>query len=115
MAAFASPEWIAELDVQAQAARVPADFAIVIEQRVDDVSWHFVIADGRVRVLTGSAENPTIMLSSDQATAEAIQRGELSAQRAFLDGAFRIGGDVNALMTHRPLLTTLGELLTAAT
>jgi hypothetical protein len=113
--AFASPEWIAELDVQAQAVSVPADLAIVIEQHVDAVSWHFVIADGRVRVLAGPSENPTVRLSSDRATAEAIQRGELSAQRAFLDGAFRIGGDVNALMTHRPLLTTLGELLAATT
>jgi hypothetical protein len=115
VAAFASPEWITELNVRARAACVSADLAIVIEQCVDDVSWHFIIADGRVQVLAGSAKNPTVTLSSDRATAEAIQCGELSAQRAFLGGAFRIGGEVNALMTHRTVLTTLGELLAAAT
>lgn len=117
MAAFATPEWIDALSLAASDVTVDPSVDITVEHRIEaepPIAWHFILAGGSLEVVAGNAAAPTISLSSSAATSIAIHSGELSAQRAFLDGALRIGGDVNALITHRAALGIVGEILSAA-
>ena len=117
MAAFASPEWIEALGTAAARATADPDVALTIEQRITGESpatWHLVFADGSVRAVAGAAADPTIVLKSSRETATAIHGGTLSAQRAFLDGALQIGGDLNALITQRAVLSEVAALMAAA-
>ncbi|MEZ5245953.1 MAG: SCP2 sterol-binding domain-containing protein [Acidimicrobiales bacterium] len=117
MAAFASQEWIDDLTRAAAGATIDADIRLTIEQRItgpSPISWHVAFADGVARVAAGPAADPSVTLTSSFETAAAIHAGRLSAQRAFLDGALRIGGDLDVLISHRGALDEIAELLGAA-
>ena len=43
--------------------------------------------------------------------AAAIARGEIGAQRAFLDGEIRLGGDTTALLGHQAELAEIDDRL----
>lgn len=117
MLAFLSDEWIAALDEAAQ--RDPAlggllrDVRLVIEQAVatagEVVRYHVAIGDDGVHVRPGPAEAPTIRFSQDRETAAAIAAGELSAQRAFMAGRLRVGGDLSVLLAHADVLAQLQD------
>ena len=62
--------------------------------------YHLEVGDGRVSVHPGAAEAPTVRFSSDLATAWEIASGRGSAQRAFMAGRLRVGGDLRALLDH---------------
>ncbi len=47
----------------------------------------------------------------DLATAWAIASGQVSAQRAFMAGRLRVGGDLNAMVAHREVFATLDGVL----
>lgn len=114
MADFGTDAWIARLQRQAAGLSVPADAALRIEQRLDDGAvWHLVIADGTVAAHPGPDPEADVTITTSRATAAAIAAGEQSAQRAFLDGDFRVGGDVPTLLTNRSVLATIGQLLRA--
>lgn len=97
------------------AATVPTELQLRIEQvvaaddgRADDDRWHVVIADGTVRIDRDPNTEADVRIVTDRATATGIQAGSVSAQRAFLDGRLRIGGDVQSLMAHRDQIAELG-------
>jgi hypothetical protein len=118
VAEFATPEWIESLSATAAAVRTDPDLRLTVEQRItgpQPTAWHFSFADGRLEVGTGTIDDATISLSSPHAIAAAIHAGELSAQRAFLDGDLRIGGDLNGLIVHRAALAEAAALMAAAT
>lgn len=104
MAEFLSPEWLSELDVAARAATAPADLRLVIQQVVvgpdgaELAAWAVRIADGAVHVAPGHADDADVTFTQDRDTAAAIARGELAAQRAFLDGHLRVGGDLTRVL-----------------
>lgn len=110
---FGSKDWIDEVHRRLADVTVDEDLALVIEQRLtdDDASWHVTIRDGRVAMAQGSHAAPTLRLSTTRRTAEAIHTGERSVQRAFLDGELQIGGDIPALIAHRPALAAIAKAL----
>jgi hypothetical protein len=118
---FLSEAWIDLLDEAA--TRTPpvavdspdADGAepITIEYVVGDVRYHLQIAGGLVRFCNGPASEPTARFTTDVATAGAIARAELSAQRAFMAGRLRVGGDVLALTRAQTVLARLPDLFAA--
>lgn len=120
---FLSAEWIDLLDDAAtRAPAVTVDDAeddaeagepITIEYVVGDVRYHLEVARGRVRFCRGAAADATARFSTDVATAAAIARGELSAQRAFMAGRLRVGGDVVALTRAQAVLTLLPDVFAA--
>ena len=74
---------------------------LTIEQRVTGEAacvWHVVIVAGEVTYHDGPALNPTVTLSGSRSTISAIRSGEKSAQRAFLDGDLKVGGDITMLL-----------------
>jgi putative sterol carrier protein len=119
---FLSDEWV---DAMHAAARARPDLAdvvpepLTIQQEVagttDASWWHVCIGGGAASVGRGAAPDghPTVRIRQDRATAAAIARGELSAQRAFMTGRLRIGGDLAALLEHAEALALLDDVFAA--
>lgn len=111
MAEFLSETWFVDLTARAAAAQPPPDLVLTIEQRIEGAPegrWQVQIAEGSVAIVRPGSQDADVRIVTDRETAAGIQRGEISAQRAFLDGRLQIGGDVQALLTHREALTELG-------
>ncbi len=120
MAEFLSPDWLSELDAAAQATSAPTDLQLVVQQVVlaDDgaelASYAVRIAGGEVRVVPGRAADADVTFTLDRPTAAAIARGELAAQRAFLDGHLRVGGDLTRVLDASRQLVGLVDVFGAA-
>lgn len=114
---FLSHEWLTALDDAVSGVTLDPDTAIVIEQTVSvadsEVCWHMVVADGRIRVLEGSADSPDVKLRCGARSATAIAAGRLSALRAFLDGRITLEGDTRALRAARAGLEALDDAFVA--
>lgn len=116
MAAYLSDAWIAELDAVAGASdalRSAGAGDLVIEQVVVDgereVRWHVVLHDGGAAVRPGPADEPTVRFTVRREVAEGITRGTESAQRAFMRGDLRVGGDTAALVEHADALAAIDD------
>ena len=108
MTTFLSDEWFDEMATAAATARTPVDLELSIEQQiVDSESWTVRIGSGTAELQRGRSDDADIRIVTDAETAEGIRNGTVSAQRAFLNGQLRIGGDVAALIEHRDVLAGL--------
>ena len=105
---FLSEAWLAELDAALRATSPPAEVDLRVRQVVDDVAYTVVVTGGRARL---GDEPGDVTFTADRATAEALARGALAAQDAFLAGRLRLGGDVAALLRHGPAMATLESAL----
>lgn len=101
--------WTSELSSRVAALSPPPELELTIDQMVTDVAhWRVTIAHGTVTVDTAPSGDADVRVVTDVETADAIRSGRASAQRAFLDGRLRIGGDMGLLMSHRASLAELG-------
>ncbi len=80
-----------------------------------DAIWHVRIEPPLATASIGQADDDIsnndiskVALHSDLTTATAIAQGELSAQKAFLEGTLRLEGDVSLLIAARETLEKLG-------
>ena len=110
MADYAShtAKMLAELGPEA----VPSDVQLTIEQRVTSgdaiiEQFHVRLADGTATVVEGPALSADVIIRQDESTARALRSGEIHAQRAFLTGQLFIDGDIDKLLAHGDLLSTL--------
>ena len=119
MLTFLSDEWIGALHQAAVAdaalAALTTDLDLVIEQEVTggpqgDVRYHMAFDHGSVSVAPGAAASPTVRFHQDYETAAAIAVGQGSAQRAFMTGRLRVGGDLRVLLTHTEVLAQLDDV-----
>lgn len=119
MLTFLSDEWIAALHraaaTDADLAERTADLSLSIEQEVlgapgGDVRFHLVFDKGVVAVAPGGLPDATVRFHQDYATAASIAMGQGSAQRAFMTGRLRIGGDLRALLDHAEVLAQVGDV-----
>jgi hypothetical protein len=119
VAAFASPEWIDELD----AAGVAVDPAVTaeLEQVVTgspygDVRYRLVLADGHVRArpATDNMAPADAVLTVSYPTAVALATGARSGSDAFDAGLVRFRGDLARLQEARAALAAAAEALAAA-
>ena len=97
-------------------ARATAGVRLTVEHVVVDgpggiTHWHVRIDDGDVALLAGPAEDPDLRFTTDYATASRIAAGTLGAQRAFVEGRLRVGGDLAALIRHQKALATIDDAL----
>lgn len=121
MVQFLSDEWLSALDDAAR-RRVPAadDGLAAVTMTVEQVvtggpTWRLLIDRGSLSVEVldaGStdADDGTVRLISDRATATAIAAGRRAALDAFITGDLVIGGDVRPLIEHGSALEALGDL-----
>ncbi len=119
MAAFASREWIEELD----AAAVPVDPAVRLELEqvvtgspYGDVRYRLVLADGRLRArpATAGMGPPDAVLTVSYATAVDLATGARTGSDAFDEGLVRFRGDLGRLQDARAALTAAAEALAVA-
>jgi putative sterol carrier protein len=112
---FLSPEWVRALDEAA--AELDVDGigldGLVVAYDVEGFGYRVVFGPGGVRVAQGASPDATVTIRADRATAEAIARGDLSAQRAFMGGRLRIGGDATALVRAQVAIASLPDLFAA--
>lgn len=118
MVEFLSPEWLAALDLAAREAVVPAGVQITIQQIVtdnggDDVRYHLVLEEGRLRVLPGEAEAPDVSLVQTREVAAALSRGEVNAQQALEAGHLKLRGDIGHLAREGKALGAMEDVFAA--
>ena len=75
-----------------------------------EVAYALVVRGGRVHVERGRADDPDLVFTQDRDTAEAIHRGELSAQAAFMQGRLRLGGDLRAVVDRASELAAVHDV-----
>ena len=115
MATFLSDDWLDELAAVARDAALPVMPRLALQQVVPDgpageVAYALVVDSGRVEVHRGRVAKPDLVITQDRATAEAIHRGELSAQAAFMQGRLRLGGDLRAVIDRAADLASLDDV-----
>jgi len=119
MLTFLTDEWVDAVDAAVASdgalATLMADVALSIEQHVTagplgDVTYHLTFDHGQASVRPGPASNPTVRFSQDYETAAAIASGAGSAQRAFMTGRLRVGGDLRVLLDHGDALAQLHDV-----
>lgn len=116
MAGFLTDQWFVELDAAARGSSIDPDLRLVIQQIIPDgpdgaeVAYVMTLADGAIAVRRGRADEPDITVTQARATAEAIHRGELSAQRAFIEGRLRLGGDLRAVIERGGALVAIDDV-----
>jgi SCP-2 sterol transfer family len=117
---YLSPEWMeaARLAIAGDPslARATAGIRLTVEHVVVDapggtVRWHVTIDDGDVALTVGRAAAPDLRFTTDYATASRIAAGTVGAQRAFVEGRLRVGGDLAALIRHQKALATIDDAL----
>ena len=120
MAGFLTDAWFDDLEVAAQRAELDTKGALVLQQIIPDgpgggeVAYALVLADGRVRIERGRASDPDLTFTQDLATAEAIHRGALSAQAAFMQGRLRLGGDLRTVIDRAVELAAIDDVFASA-
>jgi putative sterol carrier protein len=122
MLTFLSDEWISALHeaatTDADLAARTSDVSLTIEQEVTgtpdgDVRYHMTFERGSVAVTSGPAPAATVRFHQDYATAASIAMGQGSAQRAFMTGRLRVGGDLRVLLEHSEVLAQLDDVFAA--
>ena len=76
-----------------------------------DVTWSVAVDDGTVALTPGPAARSDLRLTTDYATAAAVAAGQLGAQRAFVEGRLRVGGDLSLLIAHQRALAAVDDAL----
>jgi hypothetical protein len=112
---FLSDAWFEQLEQALRAAEVPHGPRLAVQQVVPDgptgeVAYALVLEGGRVHAERGRIADSDLTFTQDRATAEAIHRGELSAQAAFMEGRLRLGGDLRAVIDRASDLASLDDL-----
>lgn len=120
MAGFLTDAWFAALDDSARGARLDEGVHLVIQQIIPDgpdgteVAFALKAADGAITVHRGRLDDADVTFTQDRATAEAIHKGELSAQTAFIEGRLRLGGDLRAVIERAGSLAAIDDVFAAA-
>jgi SCP-2 sterol transfer family len=75
------------------------------------VTWHISIDDGKVALTPGPAPRPDLRFTTSYDTAARVAAGRLPAQRAFVEGRLRVGGDLSLLVTHMRAIAAVDDAL----
>ena len=113
---YLSDEWVAAADA-GLADVPPLDTGVRIGFRVregarSEATHDHVLVLGPLRTgIERGLDGAALTLSLDWDLAVSINRGELSAQRAFLDGQILLDGDPSVLLGHQASLAAIDDRL----
>jgi predicted lipid carrier protein YhbT len=72
-----------------------------------DIAYYWVLEDGHLlEAKLGEVDEPEVTLTQSYDDAMAIQRGELDATAAFMQGRVRVTGNMAKLMALLPITTS---------
>jgi hypothetical protein len=108
MAEYLSPEWVHEVaaavDESSEVGQASIGIRLAVDVVVGGGGYSITICDGTVVVRSGRAAQADLQLIQDPLAATAIARGDLNAQRAFVDGTVRLVGRADQFIAARPVL-----------
>ena len=76
-----------------------------------EVSYYLKVADGSVETDLGGLDGADVTVSSDYETSQAIAKGELNVQMAFMTGKIKVGGNMAKIMMHQSVLNEYARVL----
>ncbi|MDK1019364.1 MAG: SCP2 sterol-binding domain-containing protein [Actinomycetota bacterium] len=76
-----------------------------------DVTYYLKVADGLAETKLGPLEGADVTVASDYETSQAISKGELNVQMAFMTGKIKVGGDMAKIMMHQGVLNEYARVL----
>ncbi|MHB1782933.1 MAG: SCP2 sterol-binding domain-containing protein [Acidimicrobiales bacterium] len=112
MAKWLTQEWLDEslrlADGQPERPGSSARLQYVVTDGPDgDVRYYWIVVDGRLTEnRLGELAGAEVTLTQTYDDAMAVQRGELDATAAFMQGRIKVDGDVAKLMTLLPITTS---------
>jgi hypothetical protein len=118
MVAYLSVEWVEALDRALAAVEPPSEAPdLVVEYVVEDgdggeVAYHLSLAASGARAYAGRPERSDVRFRQTRPIAEAVGRGQRSAQLAVLRGEVQVEGDASRLLGWRRALA--GQAVAAA-
>ena len=108
MAEYLSPEWIREVAGavagSTEVGQAAVGVCLAVDVVVGSAGYCMTISDGTVEVQGGRSARADLQLIQEPAIAVAIARGELNAQRAFVDGTVRLVGRADQFIAARGVL-----------
>lgn len=112
MAKWLSAEWMAEYKklAESQPNRPGATASIqyeIVEGPVDDIHYYWVVEDGILQECElGDLDDAELVLTLTYEDALAIQKGQLDATAAFMQGKLKVAGNMGKLMSLLPVTTS---------
>ena len=109
MAKYLTQEWLDEAREMAkdqpERAGASATIQFVVSGGPDgDISYYWVLQDGKLlEASVGEVADPEITMTTAYADSVAIQKGELDANAAFMQGKTKVAGNMGKLMQLMPL------------
>ncbi len=76
-----------------------------------DISYYLKVADGAVETDLGPLEDAEVTVTSDYETSQAISKGELNVQMAFMTGKIKVGGNMAKIMMHQNVINDYARVL----
>jgi multimeric flavodoxin WrbA/putative sterol carrier protein len=71
----------------------------------ENFTAHLKISKGQCAYHDGPADNPAVIIKTPAAVWLAISKGELDGQQAFMNGKYKVEGDLNLLLRLKSLFT----------
>ena len=116
---FLSEEWAKAITdalnsseaFQKAAAGQQASIQQVVTDSPDggEVKYYFKLADGSATVSMGELADAEATISQNYETAAAINRSELNAQNAFMQGKLKISGNMMKLMQLQGIINAMPQ------
>jgi putative sterol carrier protein len=118
MARFLTQAWADEIVRAVNANDVGADVTLTIQYVVTgapdgETRYWTRFAGGRYEAAIGEAPDADITLTQDYETAAAMDRGELIAQAAFMQGKLKVTGNIGKLLKTQDAMNAAGEAIAA--
>jgi predicted lipid carrier protein YhbT len=122
MAKFLSQEWLDAardaLNGSSDIKSATKDVDLTIQQVVTgapsgDVSYWTKFNDGSVEGALGDNPDADVTISQDYETAVALNKGELNAQAAFMQGKLKVTGNMGKLLQHQGVLQSVAPVMSS--
>src|SRR5439155_26540803 len=76
-----------------------------------EVKYWTKFSDGKVEGALGEASDADVTITQDYDTAVAMNKGELNAQAAFMQGKLKVTGNMGKLLQNQGAMQSLGPVL----
>ncbi len=76
-----------------------------------EVKYWTQFKDGEVNGEIGETDNPDVTISQNYETAAAMNKGELNAQAAFMQGKLKVTGNMGKLLQNQGALQAIGPVM----
>ncbi|MDJ0498319.1 MAG: SCP2 sterol-binding domain-containing protein [Acidimicrobiia bacterium] len=83
----------------------------VTEGPAGDVDYYLSVGDGVATMALGELDSADVSISSTYETAEAMFKGELNTQMAFMTGKIKVAGNMAVLMMNQAVINAWGSAM----